>query len=200
MIEKLKSHLLVLGNWVGVDCYFVDFYFIQWSVVGVNRLSLHQIQGLKSIYYLSLKEKYSAESCVLFVQFWHSVVCEEELTSVCVGPTVCHWKDASSIVLYCVYYLVLELWSVYTLAHLSCACGISALNYETLIELMNTFDVAVEDGVIVFSASCKSKEVFGGFGAKLAEELYFNISMSCMQGECHTFLTLLFKSKNQQIA
>ena len=61
---------------------------------------------------------------------------------------------------------------------------------------MNTFDVAMEDGVIVLSTSCKSKEVFGGFGAKLAEELYFNISVSCMQGECHTFLTLYSNQKS----
>lgn len=51
--QNCKSDLLVFSYGVGVDCYLVDFYIVQGSVCGIDRLSFHQIQGLKTVYDLT---------------------------------------------------------------------------------------------------------------------------------------------------
>ena len=48
---------------------------------------------------------------------------------------------------------------------------------------MGTFDIAMEDGVVVFFTCCQGDEVFAGFGAELAEEFYLYVSVGCVQSQ-----------------
>ena len=47
---------------------------------------------------------------------------------------------------------------------------------------MHTFDIPVEDGVVVLATSCKCKEVTTGFGTELAEQLNFDVAVSGVEG------------------
>ena len=55
---------------------------------------------------------------------------------------------------YTINYLVLEWLAIYALAYFACACRVSSLNDETLVRSWGTFDVSVEDGVIVLATCC----------------------------------------------
>ena len=47
-----RSYLLILGKRVGVEDHFVDLDVVEGSIVAVDWLSLHQIQGFESIDHL----------------------------------------------------------------------------------------------------------------------------------------------------
>ena len=44
-----RSYLLVLCEWVGMEDHLMDLDVVERSIISVDRLSLHQIQGFESI-------------------------------------------------------------------------------------------------------------------------------------------------------
>lgn len=115
------SNLLVFSYRVGVKNYLMNFNIVQGSVISINRLSLHQVQRFKPINHLNSSRLYPAEGCILFVEFRHSVVSDEELTAISIGSTVGHRQDASAIVSDAFDEFVFERFSVDALALFACA-------------------------------------------------------------------------------
>lgn len=49
----------------------------------------------------------------------------------------------------------------------------------------STFNVAMEDGVVVVVACSEREEVFAGFGRTVAVELHFDVTQGRVQCHCH---------------
>lgn len=73
---------------------------------------------------------YLSECSVLFVEFGHAIVRDEELTAVGIGAAIRHRNDPSSIVFDCINDLIFKRCSIYTFAYFSRARWVSSLNDE----------------------------------------------------------------------
>lgn len=94
----------------------------------------------------------TAKDCVLSVQPWSGRKCNEELTAVCVWPTVGHAQDSSSGVFQVSANLVFEFLAVNGATASTSAGRIACLNHEVR-------DDTVEDDIVVVAAFGKCREV-----------------------------------------
>jgi hypothetical protein len=77
--------------------------------------------------------------------------------------------------------LVLEGLAKDALSLFTSSRGVAALDDESYDEHAFTFDVAMEDGVIIIAARSKGKEVLAGLRAQFAVELDLDVAVCCLE-------------------
>lgn len=108
---------------------------IQWFIIGVDRLPLHEIQTLKPI-------NNPPKNRIQLIQFGQARVGDKKLAIIGIGATICHGDHTTTIMFQGFNQLILEWVFVDALASFTRVCGVTALDYEP-------FYVPVEFCVVV---------------------------------------------------
>lgn len=180
------------GHGIGVYCHTLDtFLHLQQSETLINRIiecvyctdrwlvvlriDRHLLQLVQCIEAVEDSSKQS----VLEVQLRLGCVGDEELAGIGSRPIIRHGHHAPLVVLQVLLEFILELPPVYRLASLAGACGVPRLHDES-------FDVSVEQVVVVVITGGQGEEVLARSRTLVAEQLYFDVPGIGVQGDRHS--------------